>query len=297
MKPEKRTAVDLAAIWQRYDWRDSMFAPGLAIIQALLPDGSTASGAGRGRETALGRCLGETAEWRALDVAGDGLHPGFSPWCDGIAAHPDGDTARKTALLEACERSVVIGWWQGRLPANPVAAHWLEQHGIAAELATSRIGAAQKRLTGMWMIRAAGAPCVIVCRSTSLGGQQPVLRYGCDLTAPEAAKKALREMLLMEMNLMELLAAGSATLSPRLNAIRHSIELFARRCPSLLPTTPPVVPDPEEVFLTSTVAEAWFGAKVELREITPRGDPVVVWLCRPEIPNPLLPDATDSPFL
>lgn len=274
-----------------------MFAPGIAIIQALLPDGSTASGAGRGRETALSRCLGETAEWRALDLAGEGLHPGFSAWSDGIAAHPDSDTARKAALLEACERSVVIGWWQGRLPANPVPAHWLEQHGIADELAASRIGAAQKRLTGMWLIRAARAPCVIVCRSTSLGGQQPILGYGCDPCAPRAAEKALREMLLMEMNLMELLAAGSLALPDRLDTVRRRIDVFARRGPSLLPAAPPVVPAPEAAPMSLTVAERWFGARVDVRDITPPEDPVAVWLCRPSIPSPLLPETTDSPFL
>ncbi len=297
MKPEKQTPVDLAAIWQRYDWRDSIFAPGIAIIQALLPDGSTASGAGRVRETALGRCLGETAEWRALYLSGEDFNLTFSSWRDGIAAHPDSGMAREAALLEAYERFAVIGWWQGRLSASPVAASWLADCGISARLAVARTGAAQKRLSGMWLIPSQAAPFVMVCRSTSFGGQQPVLGYGCDTSACRAAEKALREMLLMEMNLMELLAAGSCGVPARLETVRHRIEGFARRCPSLLPATPPIVPDPEAVSLSSTVAEEWFGARVELRDITPRGDPVVVWLCRPAIPDPLLPEAMDSPFL
>jgi hypothetical protein len=297
MKPEKRTPVDLAAIWQRHDWRENIFAPGIAIIQALLPDGSTASGAGRGRETALGRCLGETAEWRALNLAVEDLSPGFSPWRDGIAAHPDSAAARKAAVLEACERAAVIRWWQGHLSASPVAAHWMEQHGLTAQLAAARIGAAQKRLTGLWLLQTQGAPCVIVCRSTSLGGQQPILGYGCDVSAPQAAEKALREMLLMEMNLMELLAAGSHALPTRLETLRHRLEVFARRGPAILPATPLVVPDPDAEPPSSMVAEWWSDAKFDCLDITPPGDPFAVWLCRPAFPNPLLPESTDSPFL
>lgn len=64
----RTTPNDLIACWQRYDWRQSMFAPGVVILQALTQEGFTASGLGSSRETAFARCLGETAELHALAV-------------------------------------------------------------------------------------------------------------------------------------------------------------------------------------------------------------------------------------
>ena len=237
---------ELVALWQRHDWRESIFAPGIVILQALLPDGTTASGAGWRRETALGRCVGETAEWHALSKAAGTDRWGYAAGRDGIAAHLDPETARQTALVEAFERFAVIGWWLGRLPARSVARDWLAEKGISQRLAEARHGAAQKRRTGLWQIktqtRTQAGPVVMVCRSISLRGQQPILGYGCDPEPRRAAEKALREMLLMELNLVELLAAGATGAADRLDPVRLRIESFARRCPALLPAMPQVTP-------------------------------------------------------
>lgn len=297
MKPDMHPSVDLTSLWRRYDWRDSIFAPGMAILQALLPDGSTASGAGRARETALGRCLGETAEWHALRTLGADRHLSFSPWRDGIAAHPDNRTAREAALLEAYERFAVIGWWQGRLPANPVCANWLEEQEISLRLAAARIGAAQKRRTDIWLLASHAAPSVMVCRSTSLLGQQPILGYGCDTSPRRAAEKALRELLLMEVNLMELMAARSSGTVAGLKVKQRRIESFSRRCPHLLPATSWIIPGPDDLQASIEAASEWFSASVNLHDITPTGSPVAVWLSRPSINVPALDRQDGSPFL
>lgn len=285
---------DLIGLWQRYDWRESLFAPSMAILQALLPDGSTASGAGRVRETALWRCLGETAEWQALRANGGA---GFSPHRDGLAAHPDSHAARTSAMLEAFERASVIGWWSGRLMARPMASDWLADQGIAHLLTTARRGAAQKRRSGLWHIATQTGPAVMVCRTTSFRGQEPVLGFGCDPSPQRAAEKALREALLMEVNLMELLAAQSTGGAGPLAPIRHRIESYARRCPALLPTAGQITPEQVCPPPTPQEAEVWFGTTVDLRDITPPGTPIAVWLCRPAIPDPALCSQDDSPFL
>lgn len=290
---------DLAALWQRHDWRESLFAPGIAILQALLPDGSTASGAGWQREAALYRCLGETAEWRALRDAGGVEQAGFNAGRDGIAAHPCPDAARRNATLEAFERLAVTGWWGGRWAARPVSAPWLEAQGIAERLDAARSGAAQKRRTGLWQIDLPSGPAVMVCRSTSFRGQQPILGYGCDLDPRQSADKALREMLLMELNLMELLAAGPAGGDDRLAPMRHRIEVHAMRCPALLPmqgalTPRAAPPDPAP-------GESWFGTTLDLRALSPDvscpDGQIAVWLCRPALPAPDLSGPDGSPFL
>lgn len=292
---------DLVALWQRHDWRESLFAPGVAILQALLPDGSSASGAGRRRETALFRCLGETAEWQALQAAGATKQGGFASTRDGIAAHSLSETARCNAVLEAFERFAVTGWWLGRLGAHPVATDWLVQHGIADRIAEARRGAAQKRRTGLWQIDVAAGPAVMVCRSTSFRGQQPVLGYGCAPDPRRAAEKALREMLLMEVNLMELLAAGPTGGTGRLTAVRQRIESFARRCPSLLPLHGHVTPALPAPSALPDAAEGWFGTSLDLHDMpltdAPASGQISVWLCRPAIPAPDLSDPDGSPFL
>jgi YcaO cyclodehydratase, ATP-ad Mg2+-binding len=292
---------DLVALWQRYDWRESIFAPGIFILQALLPDGTTASGAGRRRETALGRCVGETAEWHALSKAVGTDRWGYAAGRDGIAAHPDPEIARRTALLEAFERFAVVGWWLGRLPGRSLTKDWLAENGISQRLAEARHGAAQKRRTGLWQIKSQTGPVVMVCRSVSFRGQQPILGYGCDPEPRRAAEKAVSEMFLMELNLVELLAAGATGAASLFDPVRLRIESFARRCPALLPAQPQVTPDQNDTSTSPETAHGWFGARVDLQEITPihaqSENPVFVWLCRPAIPAPDVSDPNASPFL
>ena len=286
MKHPKDLASDLTRHWQRHDWRESFFAPGLVILQALTRDGQTASGAGTTRREALERCLGETAEIAALArfraAGGD-----FDPWRDGLAAHPDPRRARQAALDEAHERFAVAGWWLGRLRALPLGAGWLDETGLARQLDEMRAGAALRRRTDWWQIPLPQGAPVMICRSMSLEGQDPILGYGSHAEPQKAAAKALRELLLMEMNLMELLAArsfwGAGALEPLGNRIRD----FTRRGPQLFaagaagppPATAAPTPEPP------------------CREIGAQDAGISVWLCQPGTAPPVFDSATGQPYL
>jgi len=288
----------LIAAWQRHDWRESLFAPGLAILQALTGAGATASGAGMTREGALQRALGETAESLALDRIG---RWGFDARRDGIAAHPDPARARAAALSEAVERLAIARWWRGAAPARPIRADWLDRAGLTARLATARRGAAQLRPTGFWLVNAGfgfgSGPHVVICRSTSRSGQHPILGYGCHPSATQAAGHALREALLMELNLMELLATRSTGGNGGMARVAAAISAFARHGPALLPPDTPVEPEPDVPLPDPAALEPWFGARLAMRCLTPPGDPTTVWLCHPDLPDPVFPAPTGSPFL
>lgn len=293
MRQPRSTPNDLIAGWQRYDWRDSMFAPGVVILQALTHDGATASGLGSRRETAFARCLGETAELHALAAAGGAGGLGYSPLRDGLAAHPESRRAREGAAFEAFERHAIGDWWRGRRAAAPLDPDWLAESGIEARTVAARQQADQKRQTGFWLVDSAGGPSVVIARSTSLAGQEPMLGYGCDPDPVQAAAKALRELLLMEVNLMERLAIRALGMPPdpqqdRIDAlVRHGCTLLsggANVRPRMGMTTPE---DPV----------AWFAAPVHLRDITPPEGPIAVWLCRPDLPVPDFPGLPGAPFL
>ncbi|WP_323717797.1 YcaO-like family protein [Paracoccus aminovorans] len=285
-----RRSQDLTASWQRHDWRESFFAPGLVILQALTQDGRTASGAGATRDEAFGRCLGETAEILALarHRRGGG---GFDPWRDGIAAHPDPVLACAAARNEACERAAVADWWLGHEPAAPVSAAWIAQAGIAAGLDAMRQGAALRRRTDWWQIRSGCEPCVMVCRSVSLEGQDPILGFGCHEDPVVAAEKALRELLLMEMNLMELLAARGTGDESGLQEVRARIRGYALHAPRLFPDAA------EELPAAPCALVRDFQPQPECREISECGDEFSVWLCQPGTPSPLFTKATGLPYL
>jgi ribosomal protein S12 methylthiotransferase accessory factor YcaO len=288
----------LFAEWCRHDWRESLFAPGLAILQALTRSGATASGAGTDRESALHRALGETAEALALARIG---RRGFDPCRDGLAAHPDPARARAAALCEAVERRAVERWWRGEVPARPVVAGWLDRAGLTARLAVARRGAAQLRPTGWWLIDAGfgpeGGPHVAICRSTSRKGQHPILGFGCHPSAVEAAGHAMREALLMELNLMELLATRMTGSDGGMDRVAAAISGYARRGPAILPTADPVEPAPDRPLPEPAALERWLGARLKLRDLTPPGSPLTVWLCQPDLPDPAFPAPPGSPFL
>lgn len=287
----------LTAHWTRWDWRESLFAPGLAILQALTVWGGTASGAGQGREAAYARALSETAELQALDAAGGAARAGFLAARDGLAAHPDPEAAAAAALCEAVERQAVMRWWHGAAAARPLPADWLAARGLRARLAALRAGAAQARSTRWWQIETGPAPAVMVCLTASRGGQQPVAGYGCHPDPARAAAKALREALLMELNLMELMAARSTGAGARVAPLRARLAGLALRAPALLPETaagpppaagsPPAMPD----------LEAWFGARLDLIDLAPRGGMLAVRLCRADLPPRSTDDPAASPFL
>lgn len=281
---------DLAAFWRRFDWRENFLAPGLVILQALTPDGQTASGAGLTRDEAWDRCLGETAEILALNRhrAQGGR---FDPQRDGIASHADSSIARTAALHEAHERRAVAGWWLGESRAAPLDRQWLADAGLLALHDRIRDGAALKRRSDWWRIDGPPGPATMICRSMSLEGQEPILGYGVHPDPRQAAEKALREMLLMEINLMELLAARSHGLGPALEPVGRRIRDYALRGASLFAPAPAVIPAPAP---ETREAEVFAGPPCFLRLAS---GPVSVWLCQPDLPAPDFTEATGSPYL
>ncbi|RJL19692.1 hypothetical protein C9E82_10610 [Paracoccus siganidrum] len=290
----QRKPNELVGYWQRYDWRESFFTPSIHILQALTLDGRTASGAGRTREAAFLRCLGETAELHALAARAHVGANDFAARRDGIAAHPDADRARQAALLEAYERFAVLRWWHGLAEAQPLSERWLAGQGLGSHLETARWGAALRRRTGWWRIAGSAGPTVMICRSMSPEGQDPVLGFGADPDPLRAARKALRELFLMEMNLMELMAARRTGREAELQHVQDRILAYARRGPQLLPASPPVTPVQPAAL---PAPREWFGTGLSLHAITPADGPLAVWLCRPDLPAPAEDAAHGLPFL
>lgn len=298
MNDLRREPNDLLAYWTRYDWRESFFAPGIAILQALTLSGKTASGAGESRDSAFRKCLGETAEFHALaalERQGQAIETGTA----GLAAHVDAECAKMGAVLEASERAAVMAWWSGDLIAAALPQAWLEGAKLTEQLGQLRHGAALKRRTGWWRIETpTGQPHVMICRSMSPEGQDMVLGFGADGCPGAAARKALNEMLLMEMNLMELMAGRAAGLSEALQRLRERIVTYGRRCPDLLPQRETSADlDPGNPRISAEEAMRWFGGKADLADITPPDGPINVWICRPNPSQYPYRNEYGSPFL
>lgn len=297
MNELQREPNDLLAYWQRYDWRESFFAPKIFILQALTSAGKTASGAGRDRETAFQRCLGETAELHALAALGQGGQAVDTARI-GLAAHVEADRARDGAILEAFERYAVMSWWHGRLPALALPEVWLDEAGLTGFLHEARQGAALKRRTDWWQVDTApGCPQVMICRSMSPEGQDMLLGFGADPDPVSAARKALRELFLMEMNLMELLASRTVGLSDSLGALREKIATYARNCPHLLPAGEGPSPAAAQHQTDFQNTRDWFGSEIEIRSITPPDGPINVWMCRPLLPHTQPGAQSSTPFI
>lgn len=281
---------ELAASWRCFDWRENFLAPGLKILQALTAEGATASGAGLTRDQAYARCIGETAEIAALARLRAQGEP-FETTRDGIAAHRHSGPARDAALREAFERYSIAQWWFGRLPARPVAQDWLDQTGMARQLAQLRQGAALKRRTDWWLLQHPTGPCTMICRSTSLEGQDPVLGFGVHPDPARAAGKALRELLLMELNLMELLAARSHGDDAALHAVRDRIRGYAQRMGHLFAQGPAVIP----LDRSAGPESRWFERPPRLFPVG-GGASVAVWVCQPDLPVPCFSAMTGCPY-
>ncbi len=200
--------------WQRHDWQHSPFAPQLRIVQALV-GGKTASGAGFSRYDALSRCMGETAEIMALNTGESSA---------GMAAGPDISFATAHALAERLERWALWDWWHGSLTAQPLVA--------AALVEKLRQGAVEQRETQLWHLPGFPHLHVVIARSRSLGGTQPILGFGADICPQKATHSALIELGLMELNLHRPPHAYFA----RLTARGHSH--FPRGTPKPLAASP-----------------------------------------------------------
>ncbi len=171
--------------WQRHDWQQSPFAPSLRIVQALV-QGKTASGAGFSRYDALTRCHGETAEILAME---DGESS------EGLAAGPDMEFAATHALSERLERWALWEWWHGRLFAQPVLAD--------KYIEILRQKAAAPRMTALWHISEFPHIHVVIAQSRAPDGTQPMLGFGAHVSPKQAAQKALIELGMMELNLLD----------------------------------------------------------------------------------------------
>lgn len=221
--------------WVRQDWRESIFAPGLSILQAQLSSGATASGLDPTREGALKRCLSETAEIRVLEQMREtGVEEEVRRPQDGIAAHTDPQAAKILAFYEARERLDVSQWWRGGALAKAVPEAWMAAHGFAQKLDLWRDGAGMKRETSVWLIDNKSDVFVAVSRSHSVAHQDPILGFGASACAFEAIEKALRETMLMELNLMEVMAARSGRIDLDVSRIEAKIASYLARCPVLV---------------------------------------------------------------
>ncbi|OIQ35805.1 MAG: hypothetical protein BM559_01455 [Roseobacter sp. MedPE-SWchi] len=287
-----KDANQLLAHWTRHDWREVLTAPNLCVLQALTTGRATASGAGDTREDALECCLGETAEIAAHAALRAADLPPIATGQTGMAAHSDAEMAQQLALFEAHERAAIWAWWLGQTSALPVAPEWLEGQGIDAWLSRVRQGAALRRQTGVWLLDYPGSITVAIGRAQSVGGQDPILGFGADTDPERAIRKALREMLLMELNLGEVLAARSGHSDQDTSAIENKIATYARRCPALLRDEGGIEP---QASLSNPEAESIEG--MTFRDVTPPGQLRRVWCCSLPDSSACRLEGQGSPFM
>lgn len=251
-------------------------------MQALTAGGKTASGAGATRDGAFARCLGETAEILALAALPPEAQPADTSRI-GIAAHEDADRAREAACLEAFERYAVHAWWNGDIAAHAIPQAWLESSGLNAALSAARGGAAVRRRTSwLWLEVGDGHPPVMICRSTSLAGQDAILGYAAARCPVRAARKALRENILMELNLMETMAARSLGQSQASRPLEAKVRHLTSRSARLMPAgeSEPLSPKLEGDIAIPEM-QKWLTGEVELRDISLPENGLHVWMCQP----------------
>lgn len=233
--------------WVRNDWRESLFAPQCTIIQALTKGGATASGVSDDRKDALSKCLSETAEKSVLSAMEDEQADAETEYAfdsqDGIASHPDSSYARANAFLEAHERAAVSEWWLGLRAAKEVSEDWLRVHGFHNWLAKLRLGANIRRDTAVWLLDSSNDIAVIICKSQYTNSQDPILGFGASHCAFKAITKAVLENLLMEINLIEVLAARSGYSAQDKSRVEAKIANYANRVPALLGRAPAAMPN------------------------------------------------------
>ncbi|MCH2069333.1 YcaO-like family protein [Shimia sp.] len=291
-KPNAKEANQLISAWTRQDWREVLTSPNLCVLQALVNGAATASGAGDTREDALECCLGETAEIQAHIALRETGQPPILTGQSGVAAHPDPIVAQRLAIFEAHERAAVWAWWLGQMGARPVSSDWLSRMGIWEWLKKLRLGAVQRRQTGVWLLDCPGVVFVAVSRAQGGTGQDPILGFGADTDPERAVRKALRETLLMELNLGEVLASRSGHSDQDTRAIEDKIAAYTHRCPALLGAEAEIEPASAQAITIEALSKG-----VTLRDITPAGQLRRVWCCTVQgIENAGL-QGQDSPFM
>lgn len=291
--------------WSRYDWRDNFFAPQYYIIQSLLKCGRTASGGGSDKNRAFLRCLAESAEIQALNLhEGHGDQQAFVNTRDGIAADVDLNFAKDRALREAIERQAVARWWNGDLELKRLASRWKYDEDLGLWLANTRIDAVVMRETALYFAQLPGELWFALAYSANKSGQDGMIGYGLDETPRKSLRKAVGELLLMEIIVAEnyALAAHGETAA----AASHA-ELIARITREVGLRLQSVTLDQtldletgqthENSLWNRSEMEDWIGAPFEMYDITPPEGPLKVALCQPQLPEPTWPKQSGSPFI
>lgn len=193
------------------------WAPGLHLAfgkwQGTSPSLSPlATGSGADPISARLRCQGEMAENLALvpeahpgpvfaKRASAGLRQidcraGGTPdlGSEGAAAHPDGETARLTALCERVERAALALWAQNALPVQRLAEP-------AAEEARYRLTASHRRARAWEWVLLEGVSAVLVVTDDGANGAL-ALGTAAALTRDAALDGALREAMVNELLLL-----------------------------------------------------------------------------------------------
>lgn len=280
----------LRKTWQRLDRRQQVFAPGFNVFQALTLDGQSASGGAETSDGAVRRLMGETAE---IAFLADGLAPEFDRLHDGIAADPDRDTASKRALLEAFERKRILQWWNGDIDACPMNTVWLSENRLADWLDNLRQGGLSIRHSRLFRLPTIAGESVMIAMSEDASHQEPVLGFGTAPDPVEAAYKALREMLLMEMRVVELHAALEGANSPEgfVKSIQSELRRVGKRCRKLLGTGGPEDTPALSPNVNLKEIEAWLGGV----RYTPHPSLPCV-MCKPKGKKIMVDKIDDLPF-
>lgn len=208
----------LRETWARHDRRQQIFAPGFCVFQALTTDGQSVSGAAETAKGAVSRLLGETAEAAYLS---EGPVVAFAAETDGLAAGPDRAATAHRALMEAVERKRIRQWWHSEVSACRVDAAWVAAVGLDGWLREMREGAEAVRQCRLWRLPSVAGETVMIAASFGAPDEVPVVGYGTAVDPVAAARKALRETLLMEMRVVDQRAYESGAVA--------SDEVMARR--------------------------------------------------------------------
>ncbi len=270
--------------WAERHWIESLFAPQAHILQAITQSGRIASGMGERREDALNRCLGETVEALAS------IHKKTDMF-DGIAAWQGAEMARTGAFFEAVERVEITRWWVGDRAAQKVSPGWLSLHGFADWITRMRRCSYARRETAVWRLVTDFEVEVMICKTNSPTGQDPVLGFGTAYCALEAVAHALREAMLMEVNLIEILAVRGGFSSTDTAPVEERIADYARRCPDLLPSLQATMPDVLTSHRPTTEPE-----KIARFEVEVMKDDWQVWTCRLDDPE-IRQMSPEGPFM
>ena len=158
---------------------------------------------GTGAEVALPARLCLRRPGQAEPLVGTGCAAGRT-WIEAVSA----------GLWELIERDAVAAWWHGGAPARPLPDA-LERE-VADYVSGLRAGSDRRQTLFLDITSRPGLPAVAACSFRQRGGGF-VAGFAAHLDVMEAARKAAREMLQMELGL-RFVEANQALARARLNA-------------------------------------------------------------------------------